>query len=117
MTMTIETLYHGSQDDEVDLDPSQGVCLTDDRETAEEYGCHVYRTDLDLTSLRIEDVDACGEGCRYPGDSFEERCDMEEEGIDALRYTDTTDAGHCHSTIRLISERAHELAASNWRQA
>lgn len=70
----------------------------------------VFEVALDVTDLEVEDLEidrrACWDANEWPCDRAEELAAYVARGVDAIRFTDATERGREHVTIRLLSERA-----------
>lgn len=102
-------LYHGGEE----LVKHSGLCLCEFAHIAEQYanqqGGQVWEMTADLSGLNILDIKVSREDIdnnEYPGDRAEQRAAYIAEGVDVLRFNDTTERGYSHQTLRILSEAA-----------
>jgi len=110
--MSWDTYYYGTDDKYFcadDICDWQGLCLTDDIDIAREYGEHVFAVNVPMGRLTVEDLDADGACGWYPGDDDVE--EYSDRGVDVITYADQSrNYNTGHTTWRLCSERAHDMA-------
>ena len=110
-------MYHGTHNEELDLDNITDLCLTDDEDVAVEYGPNVFEIDLsDNAEIAYEDdVKRIAEeqGISNPGWCFElvdERAVRDAvvaAGYNVIRYEDATEDNNTeHTTWRVLSSAA-----------
>jgi hypothetical protein len=120
-----QTLYHGSEDTEIDFDAANpmreryDLCLTPDREIAETYGDEVYELRFEGYCSTPEDVVEVADkhdlqkhfSQRIEADSpyfylllDDERVQdaLIKEGHEAVRFTDENIRNRRHETIRVL---------------
>lgn len=93
-----------------------GLCLTDDRGAAISYANRggymgtVSTVELDLSGLRVVEMEGFGEGDTLDacGDREEEIRDLQADGVDVVTFDDQDYEGDTHRTWRIISQRALE---------
>jgi hypothetical protein len=97
-------LYHGSHCNET-LVIHLGLCLTDSQRSAEAYGQHLHTVEIDMSSLRVEDVEGYDrDDNEAPGDR--DISEWADSGIDVICYDDEDEFGRQHACWRLVSNKA-----------
>lgn len=103
------TLYHGAH---TRFALHVGLCLTDDRSSAETYRQgkgELAEVELDLTGLCVLDLD---EGYNRDEDEAPADRDPSEFDCDVIVYDDEDLRGRPHRTWRLVSDRAVDAVTS-----
>lgn len=109
MTTTVQgsqmiTLYRAHRTASLLTTPTEGWCLTDDRDAALRYGHHLATVAIDLDALTFAEVGGYDhEANETPADS---RAFRAAQGVDVIGYDDETERGEPHYTWRLASDAA-----------
>ena len=100
-------LFHGSNENS-DFSAHRGVCLTDSKLSAEEYGANVFPVSFDLSGLTVLNVTDLvdRDNMSWPGDRASDIAAYEAQGIDVLFFSDETSMGREHDTWRIVSAKA-----------
>ena len=94
-------LFHGTNNSSLVL--HAGLCLTDDRRIAAEYGANVHEVEVSGTILSVAVSREDRDNMIYPGDRKIELAAWAAAGWAMVRYEDETANGSQHTTWRLCA--------------
>jgi hypothetical protein len=94
-------LFHGTNNATIVM--HAGLCLTDDRRIAAEYGANVHEIEVSGEALRVEVSREDRDNMVYPGDRQSELAAWAAAGYAMIRYEDETASGRQHTTWRLCA--------------